>query len=186
VAKWRDVPAEFDWTESGLKPVRAKRKKPPAKVSVVGAVVQQGASSPSTTAVTLTPSAVQAASQETAQALDSILGLIKPASSIVEVPLSPVESGVKEDLWEAPVQLLEPAESAIYPEGRPITNPNHLMLFVWNGAEVWRIYTTTGWSSKLHRIDGKENPITNVIVEALIKAGHLVACREGIYRGVKS
>lgn len=186
MAKWRDVPAEFDWTESGLKPVKAKKRKPPAKVSVAGAAVQQASATPSAATATLTPAAVQAAAQETAQALDSILGLIKPASAVVEVPLSPVESGVKEDLWESPVQTLEPSESAIYPEGRPITNPNHLMLFVWNGAEVWRVYTTAGWSSRLHRIDGKENPITDVIVEALIKAGHLVACREGVYRGVKS
>jgi len=185
MSKWRDIPALYKWDDGGLAVIQKEKSiqsPPPSKTTVV-------AVSPSTADL---DSQIDAAAKRTEQVLNTVLEMLSPStipgaeqgvtqSSALIAPVVTEEDG--EDLWEAPAQSMSLSGSPIYPDRRPINNPNHLLLFIGRGAEIVRMYTASGWSSKLRRDDGKENPVPDNIVDSLVKAGQLVEKKPGVFRG---
>jgi hypothetical protein len=115
----------------------------------------------------------QAASAKMEEALDKILAILGQKQEVIESS-SNLAAGVEgPPLWENQIQDLKSSGAPIYPEGRPVNNPNHLMLFLWNGAKVMRSYTSSGWVYRVRRIDGKQNPVPEKLAEAFISSGNL-------------
>jgi hypothetical protein len=151
------------------------------------AVTTVSADSPKPEAVPVKPvpglsAEEQVAAAKMEAALEKILGILgeKKEEVVGESNLSQGKPG--DPLWDSHIQDLSPSKSAIYPAGRPVNNPNHLMLFLWNGAEVVRAYTQNGWKSRMRRQDGKENPVPERLIEAFIQAGNLKDFGNGIYK----
>ena len=204
MARWRDIPTKFSWDGESVVPASVKRRAPvvrPSKVPV--AVIAQ--ESPEMASESLPLNKLEGLSDEekiaalrTEAALNAVLSLIPENSGtetvVEEVPgTKPAETAVSEepekcpgdrtDLWENPVQDLPTGNSAIYPDGRPISNPNHLMLFIGRGAEIVRQYRQDGWVSHMCRVDGRKNPVPESLVETLIQSGLLKEGRPGVFRG---
>jgi len=204
MAKWRDIPTTFNWDGESVVPASVKRRPSmvrPSKVPV--AVLPQ--ESPEMPSGALSLDKLDGLSDEekiaalkTEAALEAVLALVPEAADPVKVPevapeTKPAETadseepekcpGDRTDLWENPVQDLPLGNSAIYPDGRSISNPNHLMLFIGRGAEVLRDYRQDGWVSCLRRSDGRKNPLPESLVETLIKSGILREGKPGVFRG---
>jgi hypothetical protein len=209
VAKWRNIPAQFNWDGESLTPAstraRPQRVRPSKVAPAVLAPEQPQASE--TPSENLNLSRLDGLSDEekvaalkTEAALNAVLALIP--EPVTEEPVAepkpkpkpepkPAETAESEEcpvtgqneLWESPVQDLPMGNSAIYPDGRPIANPNHLMLFLQRGAEVLRTYAQTGWVSYLQRGDGKKNPLQESLVETMVKSGVLREVKTGVFRG---
>lgn len=99
--------------------------------------------------------------------------------------LSPESAGMTATpLFEPMVGNLNAVNAPIYPDGRPITSLNHLMIFIRSGVEIQRKYTpSNGWVSTMRRAGSHTNPVTDKLVETLITSGLLIEIREGVYRG---
>jgi len=192
MSQWKNIPAAFKWTEAGLVPsVRTAQQLPPQKP--LAPKVPQAS-----IAVDDFGSRLEVAALRTEAALESILGMVNDtAAAVLEPPmvveekpeakpeasLEQVQQPPKQPLWDESVQTLPISSSPIYPAERPVANPNHLMMFIGNGAEVVRSYTSSGWVSRLRRLDGKENPVPNQIIDGLVMAGQLKETKPGVFRG---
>ena len=126
----------------------------------------------------------KAAAEKLSAALDSILDMIP--DKMEEHPLTYHGPEPTEPLFEPAVQTLDTSNSMVYPDGRPISNANHLMMMIYNGARVAKVYKADGWHAKLKRRDGKENPIAMTVVDVLLKSGRLkeVTGQRYLYEGV--
>ena len=186
MAVWRDIPTKFSWDGESMVPTAVPKKSVPVRPSKVSVpvVVEDGFDGFS--------EEEKIAALRTEEALEAVLSFVpeSPGDVVSDSP-SPVgleedpqkTSGSRTDLWEEPVQDLSVGNSAIYPDGRMISNPNHLMLFIGRGAEIFRKYRQDGWVSSLHRSDGKSNPVSESLVDTLIKSGVLKESRPGVFRG---
>ena len=196
MARWRNIPAQFSWDGESMTPASTKahpQKVRPSKVST--AVLPPESPEKPPEALPLSNLAglsdeEKIAALKTEAALDTILALV-PDQEVIETKPEPAKIADPQkcpvtgqnSLWENPVQDLPMGNSAIYPDGRPLSNPNHMMLFVGHGAEVVRDYTQTGWVSYLRRPDGRRNPVPESLVETFIKSGILKEGKPGIFRG---
>jgi hypothetical protein len=205
MSEWRDIPTVYKWDGDSITLPEAPKKTPPAKpvppkktnagIPVIPAsslvlneekpaVTASACSTPEVTtpsSIGLLPDEQQAAAKMEA-ALDKILGILGEKQEEIQDQSNLATGNVGAPIWDNQIQELLPNGSPIYPAGRPVTNPNHLMLFLWNGAEVVRAYTSTGWSSKLRRLDGKLNPIPESLIEAVISSGYLTECGSGVFK----
>lgn len=201
MALWRNIPAQFKWDGESMTPASTRTCPVRVKPSKVTPVLL-APESPETPPNALPLDKLDGLSEEekiaalkTEAALDAVLALVPNHVITAPEPESqpeqePAENAAQEcpvpgqnSLWESPVQDLPTGNSAIYPNGRPISNPNHLMLFVRRGAEVIRSYMQTGWISQLRRPDGRLNPLPEALVETLINSGVLTEGRPGVFRG---
>lgn len=179
MAQWRHIPTKHKWLDDGMTPVDSGvAPRPQPSVSSAPVPIK-----PAEVVDALTDEEKLAAIK-TEAALDTVLSFVpeKGEATAPEPKLEPVVTPTL-PLWEAPTQELSPSGSAIYPDGRPVTNPNHLMLFLWKGAELVRAYTPDGWVSKLRRPDGRENPLSESMVDVLIRSGSLKEVRPGVFKG---
>lgn len=208
VARWRNIPTQFNWDGESITPAQTRRRPAsvkPSKVPVAVLPPETPETSSETPSGALNLGRWEGLSEEeklaalkTEAALEAVLSLVPEASEPAETqevaeesePAKIAESeepekvsGDRTDLWESPVQDLSVGNSAIYPDGRPLANPNHLMLFVGRGAEVVREYRQDGWVSYLLRSDGRRNPLPESLVETLIKSGVLKEGKPGVFRG---
>lgn len=212
MARWRNIPTKFSWDGENVVPASVKRRPTPVRPSKVPVAVLEP-ESPETSSESLPLGKLDGLSDEekvaalrTEAALDAILALVPDVETVAPQPESPPSSqpesqpeakpaetaaveepekmsGDRTDLWESPVQDLPTGNAAIYPDGRPISNPNHLMLFVGRGAEIVRQYRQDGWISHMCRADGRKNPVPEPLVETLINSGILKEGRPGVFRG---
>lgn len=199
--KWQDIPTQYSWDGDSLtskSPLKPPTKPAPPKTKPAGqlphipasalVINEQRRTDVSTVVVADTkPSASlsndekQAVSKMEA-ALEKILGILGEKQQIVQDSSNLATGSAGAPLWDSHIQELSPSSSPIYPDGRPVTNPNHLMLFLWNGAELVRSYAPSGWVSKLRRADGKMNPVPETLVEAVLKTGYLRECGSGVFK----
>ena len=207
MGQWRNIPTAYKWDGDSVtfpKEVAPPVVKPPAvstgiPVTSASALVIQNPvptvtanvcsvlpkPEPTTTVPVNIPglsTEEQAAAAKMEAALDNVLALLGQKQEVIQDSSNLATGSAGPPLWDNQIQELMPAGSPIYPDGRPVTNPNHLMLFLWNGAEIVRSYTTTGWKSKVRRQDGKLNPVPESLVEAITKAGYLSECGNGVYK----
>jgi len=103
------------------------------------------------------------------QALDKVLGVLGSKSE----PVAGKEPESKETLFEPRTKTLSTARSPIYPDGRIIRNPNHLMFFLQNDARITMVHRAMGTQPVLVRVDGKRNPVAPEVVEVLVKSGRI-------------
>jgi hypothetical protein len=206
MGEWRDIPTVYKWDGDSItfpeppkKPVPV-RPVPPKKANAGIPIIPASAlflneSKLAVTAIACskpvetTPSPAsqlqpeeQQAAAKMEEALDRILGILGEKQEVIQDQSNLVTGNVGAPIWDNQIQELLPNGSPIYPAGRPVTNPNHLMLFLWNGAEVVRAYTSAGWNSRLRRLDGKLNPIPESLIEAVIRSGYVTECGNGVFK----
>jgi hypothetical protein len=123
----------------------------------------------------------QAAAARMEAALDKVLALLGQKAETTEPQTNLTNGTPGTPLWDTTPLTLDPNKSAIYPAGRPINNPNHLMFMLWNGAAIGRDYTPAGWSIFLRRGD-KKNPIPEKLFDALVKSETVTEVGDGVFR----
>jgi hypothetical protein len=180
MAGWKNIPTQFNWDGENVTPVSsvktATKPSPVRPASVAQPVMITAGKIPGLT------NEERLAALKTEVALDTVLNMIP--QDIEEVPLSPPEFSERpENLWEEPVQDLHLGNSAVYPDGRQIANPNHLVMFIQNGGRISRIYKSDGWHYELLRAGNRKNPILEALVSPLIHSGILKEIRTDLFGG---
>ena len=123
----------------------------------------------------------KAAAVKMEEMLDKVLALLGQKAEAVEAQTNLSTGTPGAPLWDTQPLTLDPNKSAIYPAGRPINNPNHLMFMLWNGATICRDYTPKGWLVFLRRGD-KQNPIPEKLFDALNQSGSIAEGGDGSFR----
>lgn len=203
--EWRNIPTKYKWDgESLIDPNGVIADPfPPTKTnspSIATYVAQVAANTPYVASPVSVPPSVnidtkvevvppktemtteeQAAAAKMEAMLDKVLALLGQKPEAVE-PQTNLSTGTPgTPLWDTKPLTLNPNKSAIYPAGRPINNPNHLMFMLWNGSNIVRDYTPTGWNTFLRRGD-KRNPIPEKLFDALVKSESVIEGGDGVFR----
>jgi len=211
MSEWRNIPTKYKWDgESLIDPNGVMPDPfPPAKVQQTASYTQQAvvntqynaSSAIPASVITAPPTSVnidttkvevvppkpemtveeQAAAVKMEEMLDKVLALLGQKAETTEPQTNLTNGTPGTPLWDTKPLTLDPNKSAIYPAGRPINNPNHLLFMLWNGADIIKDYTPAGWVISLRRGD-KRNPIPEKLFDALEKSGGLVEGGNGVFR----
>ena len=201
--EWRNIPTKYKWDGESLINPNGVTADPFKSSNVATSVAQVVVNTPYVaspaipvtappsvnidTKVEVVPPKQEMSAEEQAAAakmeamLDKVLALLGQKAETTEPQTNLTNGTPGTPLWDTKPLTLDPNKSAIYPAGRPINNPNHLMFMLWNGAAIGREYTPVGWNTFLRRGD-KKNPVPEKLFDALLKSETVSEVGDGVFR----